>query len=107
MASRLAGKSCGPFGRLERQSLTLGVERRKSQVTVPLPLTNHYAEFRTQSGAISILREDLESPPEHLRQGIWQHQRLLRDQMKTCDGQPVQVLHPGFRSVEGDRKSTR
>jgi Protein of unknown function (DUF2851) len=64
-------------------------------------VTNFYARFRTNSGAVPILRENLESPPEYLLQAIWQHQRLLRDQLKTCDGQPVQVLHPGFRSVEG------
>jgi hypothetical protein len=68
---------------------------------VPLPLTNFYARFRTQCGAVPILREDLESPPEFLLQAIWQHQRLSREQLKTCDGQAVQVLHPGFRSVEG------
>jgi hypothetical protein len=34
-------------------------------------------------------------------QTIWQHQRLLREQLTTFDGQPVQVLHPGFRSAEG------
>lgn len=68
---------------------------------MPLPVTNFYAQFRTQSGAVQILREDLKSPPEYLLQAIWQHQRLLREQLKTCEGQPVQVLHPGFRSVEG------
>jgi hypothetical protein len=47
------------------------------------------------------LREDDDSPPERLLQAVWQHQRLLRDQLKTLEGQPVRVLHPGFRSVEG------
>ena len=68
---------------------------------MPLALTNFYARFRTQCGSVPILREDLESPPEYLLQTIWQHQRLLREQLKSCDGQPVRVLHPGFRSVEG------
>jgi hypothetical protein len=68
---------------------------------VPVALTNLYSRFRTQCGAVPILREDLESPPEYLLQAIWQHQRLLREQLKTCDGRGVQVLHPGFRSVEG------
>src|SRR6185436_13724516 len=27
-------------------------------------------------------------------------QRLLRDQLKTLDGQSVRVLHPGFKNVE-------
>ncbi|HWH71820.1 MAG TPA: DUF2851 family protein, partial [Candidatus Sulfotelmatobacter sp.] len=39
-------------------------------------------------------------PPERLLQGIWQHQRLRRDQLQTADGQPVRVLHPGFRNLE-------
>ena len=39
--------------------------------------------------------------PNASLQTIWQHQRLLRDQLKTLDGQPVRILHPGFRSVEG------
>jgi hypothetical protein len=68
---------------------------------VPVALTNSYARFRTQCGAVPILREDLESPPEYLLQAVWQHQRLLRDQLKTSDGQAIRVLHPGFRSVEG------
>jgi hypothetical protein len=80
--------------------LTLRHGRRKSD-EVPLPLTNTYARFRTQCGAVPILREDLESPPEYLLQAIWQHQRLLREQLMTCDGQRIQILHPGFRSVEG------
>jgi hypothetical protein len=68
---------------------------------VPLPVTNLYACFRTQCGAVPILREDLESPPENLLQAVWQHQRLLREELKTCDGRKIQVLHPGFRSAEG------
>ena len=100
MAGGIERKSRGAFGSLERQGLTLQVVRRKSD-EVPLPLTNCYARFRRQCGAIPILREDSESPPEYLLQAIWQHQRLLREQLKTCDGRKIQVLHPGFRSVEG------
>src|ERR1041384_1564497 len=82
-------------------SLTLGGRRRKSKGKVPPVLTSFYAQGRVQCGVIPLLREDRESPPERLLQAVWQHQRLLRDQLKTFDGQPVQVLHPGFRSVEG------
>jgi hypothetical protein len=60
-----------------------------------------YALWRVQSGLVMVLREDTESPPERLLQAIWQHQRLLRDQLKTLDGQPVRVLHPGFHNLEG------
>src|SRR5262245_27677692 len=60
-----------------------------------------YAEWRVRSGVVPLLREDLDSPPERLLQAVWQHQRLLRDQLKTTEGQPVRVLHPGFHNVEG------
>jgi hypothetical protein len=39
-------------------------------------------------------------PPERLLQEIWYHQRLLRDKLKTLDGQAVRVLHPGFWNYE-------
>lgn len=39
-------------------------------------------------------------PSERLLQQIWLHQRLLRDQLKTSDGTPVRVLHPGFWNRE-------
>ena len=64
-------------------------------------LTNFYAQWRVGSGVVPLLREDLDSPPESLLQGAWQHQRLLRDQLRTLDDRPVRILHPGFRSVEG------
>ncbi len=60
-----------------------------------------YAQWRVRCGVVPVLREDQDSPPERLLQAIWQQQRLLRDALKTLDGQPVRVLHPGFRSVEG------
>jgi hypothetical protein len=60
-----------------------------------------YAEFRVRCGAVQVLREDQDSPPERLVQAIWQHQRLLREELRTAEGQPVKVLHPGFLSREG------
>jgi hypothetical protein len=81
--------------------LTLQASQRKSNGNVPPIPASFYAQWRVRSGAIAILHEDQESPPELLLQSIWQHQRLLRDQLKTFDAQPVRVLHPGFRSVEG------
>src|SRR6266568_4870785 len=62
---------------------------------------NFYCQWRARCAVAPLLREDDDSPPERLLQSIWQHQRLLRDQLKTLDGEPVRVLHPGFRSVEG------
>ena len=64
-------------------------------------LASFYSEWRVRSGAVPLLRENVDSPPETLLQALWQHQRLLRDQLKTLDGQLVRVLHPGFRSHEG------
>jgi hypothetical protein len=63
--------------------------------------SSFYAQWRIQAGVAPLLREDLDSPPENLLQAIWQHQRLLRDRLQIVEGQPVQVLHPGFRSLEG------
>lgn len=62
---------------------------------------NFYAQWRIESGVVSLLRDEEDFPPESLLQGIWQHQRLLRDELTTLDGQRVRVLHPGFRSFEG------
>jgi len=63
--------------------------------------TSFYAEWRMRCGVVPLLREDLRSPPEYLVQAVWQHQRLLRDKLRSSDGQVVKVLHPGFRSAEG------
>ena len=75
--------------------------KRKSNGQVPPVLASFYAQWRIRSGVVSVLHEDRDSPPERLLQTIWQHQRLLREQLKTLDGEPVRILHPGFRSVEG------
>src|ERR1044071_4834668 len=66
----------------------------------PLP-SSFYGQWRTRCGVVPLLREDLDSPPERLLQAVWLHQRLLREQLKTTDGQPVRVLHPGFHNLEG------
>ena len=75
--------------------------QRKSNVPMTPAPASFYAQWRVRCGVVPVLREDHESPPERLLQAIWQHQRLLRDQLKTLDGQPVRILHPGFRSAEG------
>jgi Protein of unknown function (DUF2851) len=62
---------------------------------------NFYAQWRLQSGTVALLRENQEPPPELLLQAIWQHQRLLRDQLQTLDGESLRVLHPGFVNREG------
>ncbi|HVV00384.1 MAG TPA: DUF2851 family protein [Verrucomicrobiae bacterium] len=60
-----------------------------------------YAEWRERLGIVPPLHEKSDSPPEALLQAVWQHQRLKREDLKTTDGQPVEILHPGFQSVEG------
>jgi hypothetical protein len=60
-----------------------------------------YAQWRVQQEARSLLRErDCPHPPERLLQNVWHHQRLRRDELRTVDGQPIRVLHPGFWNHE-------
>lgn len=66
----------------------------------PAP-TNSYAQWRARHSPGAALHEGPDAPPEKLLQAIWQHQRLRREQLRTLDGQPVRVLHPGFNSGEG------
>jgi len=81
--------------------LTLQEHPRKSNGKVSTVPANFYAQWRARCGVVSVLREDHESPPpEHLLQAIWQHQRLLREQLRTLDGKIVRVLHPGFANHE-------
>ena len=83
------------------RGLTLQEDKRKSNGKVTPVLANFYAQWRVRCGAVSVLHDDHDSPPERLLQSIWQHQRLLREQLTTLDDQPVHILHPGFLSVEG------
>lgn len=62
---------------------------------------NWYAETRIRSGAVASLQDDAEHPPERLLQAVWAQQRLLRDHLRTLDGEIVRVLHPGFQNLEG------
>jgi len=74
---------------------------RKSNGQVPARLDSFYAQWRVSCGVFPQLRDDDDSPPERLLQAIWLHQRLLRDQLRTLDGQQVRILHPGFHNLEG------
>jgi hypothetical protein len=65
------------------------------------PAENFYARWRTQFITANVLRDETGHPSERLLQAVWQHQRLRRDQLKTTDGKPVRIFHPGFVSVEG------
>jgi hypothetical protein len=74
---------------------------RQKQARMSPALNTFYAQWRVQSGVVPWLRDDGDVPPERLLQAIWQHQRLLREKLKTADGRRIQVLHPGFHNVEG------
>ena len=80
--------------------LTLRSTGRKCNATVNAAPPNFYARWRVESGLLPAWREGDAFPPERLLQAVWQHQRLLRDRLRTLDGTPVRVLHPGFRNVE-------
>jgi hypothetical protein len=68
---------------------------------MPILPDSFYAQVRAQCGlATTLLHDERDSPPERLLQAIWQHQRLRRDELKTADGQPLRVLHPGFGNPE-------
>jgi hypothetical protein len=73
----------------------------QKQSQVISPSANVYAGWRLRSGLAGGLRDDADSPPERLLQAVWQHQRLRRDQLRTLEGKPVRVLHPGFGNFEG------
>ena len=60
---------------------------------------NLYTTWRASRLGAGPLRED-GPPPERLLQAVWQHQRVLRDQLTLADGRPVRVLHPGFLNRE-------
>lgn len=62
---------------------------------------NFYAQWRIRAGVVPLLRDHGDLPPERLLQAIWHHQRLQREQLRTGDGRPVRVLHPGFLNLEG------
>jgi hypothetical protein len=61
---------------------------------------NSYAEFRARATTPALREDSSGLPPEQLLQIVWQHQRLLREQLRTLDGETVRVLHPGFRNRE-------
>ena len=76
-------------------------ERPEKQWPVSLLISNHYSQWRAACLGPPELREpSRNAPPERLVQAIWHHQRIRRDQLKTADGRPVWVLHPGFWNRE-------
>jgi len=80
--------------------LTLQSPNLKSNGKVSHTTGNFYAQWRARISLVPSLREEHVAPPERLLQAAWFHQRLLRDKLRTLDGIPVQVLHPGFWNHE-------
>jgi len=64
--------------------------------------TDWYQQWRTARLGTTTLREDHPPPPpdERLLQRLWLHQRLRREALRTLDGRPVTVLHPGVWNHE-------
>ncbi len=60
----------------------------------------NYSQWRVCAATVQVCEASGETPPERLLQSIWQHQRLQREELKTTDGRPVRVLHPGFWNHE-------
>lgn len=58
-----------------------------------------YARWRASVTFAPTLHEG-GPPPERRLQQIWRHQRLRRAELRTLDGRPVRVLHPGFWNRE-------
>lgn len=87
--------------RSRKAALDFARATAQKQFQVRSPSINRYAQWRARHGWAAAFHESPDAPPEKLLQAIWQQQRLHRDQLKTLDGQPVRVLHPGFASVEG------
>lgn len=86
---------------LRKAALDFARATAQKQFQVRSTSNNQYAQWRTRHGWVAALRDAQDSPSEKLLQSVWQQQRLQRDQLRTLDGQPVRVLHPGFVSVEG------
>ena len=58
-----------------------------------------YAGWRRPAEPAPALQEG-GLPPERWLQQVWRHQRLRRADLRTLDGRPVRVLHPGFWNRE-------
>src|SRR5690349_16574884 len=62
---------------------------------------NFYEQWRDRAHGLPTLCDARGGgPPEKLLQQIWQHQRVLRDELRTVDGRRVRVVHPGFWNKE-------
>src|SRR6185369_6196061 len=94
-----AGKRVTTF-KFFHAELDFAAETEQKQFQVFWAGDNFYAGWRARTCAANFLRDE-NFPTERLLQAVWQHQRLRRDALKTIDGRPVRIFHPGFASLEG------
>jgi hypothetical protein len=80
--------------------LTLPEVSSKCNTQVSWLSSNVYADWRLRGGVVPVLQEHPLTPPEHLLQAVWFHQRLRREELTTTRGQRVRILHPGFWNHE-------
>lgn len=66
---------------------------------MPVLPAEFYARWRLSVRPTPVLHEG-GAPPEYRLQQIWRHQRLRRADLKTLEGRPIRVLHPGFWNHE-------
>lgn len=61
-----------------------------------------YGQWRALAVAAWTFQEaaDPSRITERFLQALWHHQRLRRDHLRTLDGEPLRVLHPGFWNRE-------
>ena len=81
--------------------MTRGIRGRKEQDEVFKFPSSPYALWRRESGVAPLLGDRADMPPERLLQAVWQHQRLVREELFLLDGRAVRMLHPGFLNREG------
>ncbi|MCP5519325.1 MAG: DUF2851 family protein [Verrucomicrobiales bacterium] len=67
--------------------------------TLPADLYERWREGRFRPAHCCEPRTPA-APEESVLQQVWRHQRLLRDGLRTVDGQRLTVLHPGFWNRE-------
>lgn len=63
--------------------------------------TNLFLRWRAERvGFAALCEKPDQSPPEALLQQVWRYQRLVQERLRTLDGRPVKILHPGFWNKE-------
>src|ERR1051325_1928759 len=81
--------------------MSLLIAKRSDPEPNRVPSPNWYLRWRAERVNLPRLSEKPDqAPPEALLQQVWLYQRLLQDKLRTIEGRPVRVLHPGFWNRE-------